>query len=216
MESPLIFSNSGFVEDGVVCFKYKGKSSNQIQHGWKKIGNTAVITKVEANEVVHINWTNAKEFYGSILQDADQVREKDLEEKCGNFPIGILDNTGKCKVRDILSLTDKGHLLLSEPVNENENIEFLHGCQKSLLKASEKSLVDGLKSMKTPKDVFVFNCFGRYTYNSEYFQSELNLLHNICQLYNVKNEGILSLGEISSNENNILEYHNKSVGTLIR
>lgn len=215
-ESPNLFTNAGFIDHGALGFRYREKTKSKLAHGWQRLGSNAIVTKLEGNKIVHINWTNAGEYYKSLIQEYEKREGIELSESCGDFPIGILDNSGKCIVRDVVSLDENGHLVLSEPAQLNDNIEILHGCEKGFKKAVDEILHSSLDDLENNNDVFIFSCYGRYNYNKEYFVQELENMQNICSKYKLQSTGVLSMGEIASNENNALEYHNKSVGILAK
>lgn len=204
-----VFYNEGFFsENGILLVGLNNLEDTAYNHGWSRLETRAIATKNEASNLIHINWESAASIY--LEQMNAKIDDPNLPELINAHPLGICEDSGECKVRDVLGINDEGHLILSAPIDDNTTIEFLKGDKKLLLAATVKSFRDLIKGSDY-KSTFMFNCVGRYNYSQKLVGDELESLTALCEKWEMDFEGVLSLGEININNKSMLEYYNKSV-----
>lgn len=213
---PCVFSNDGFFQHAAVIALVKMQSHLGVQHGWQEFKGPIVATKTIMNKVIELNWQNAFQIYKQALIDDiyEELNEQNFFEIAKGYPFGMIKENSEYIVRDPLAVNEKGELICIGEVPENSVLVILKGSKETLVKAAAKAVDGCLKvDLSENKKVFIVDCISRVLYLEDNFQNELDVIHSSIHSLNKELTpfGILSLGEISSYGNDLIEFFNKTI-----
>jgi len=208
-----IFNCDGLFRDVALLIPIKQKISQSIQHGWQSLAGPFIATKTEANQILEIDWEPAFNAYQRILKDTEQqnITLDNFYEIAKNYPFGIYRTNGENLIRDPVKVEENGALRFVAEIPKNTVLFLMKSDQESMLKAGLQVCNEAFANSTKPESVFVVDCVSRTKILLDKFTYELESIENFAKEYNVPVYGVLSLGEISSANNGILEYHNKTL-----
>ncbi|WP_321417111.1 FIST N-terminal domain-containing protein [uncultured Methanomethylovorans sp.] len=215
-EQPCIFNPDGFFQDSAIITFIDAKSGLGVQHGWHRIMGPMIVTKSEGNVIKELNWKNAFEVYQEAIE-TESGRNIDLSnffEISLNYAFGIYCEGAEDIVRDALKVNEKGELLCAGEVPENAVINILKGEKLSLIKSAEKAVEDSLSAgMINVNHCLVMDCVARSMFLKDDFIEEIRTIIKGFESRNIHvvPEGVLSLGEIASRKEGIIEFFNKTI-----
>ncbi len=214
-QQPCLFTKEGFVEDAAILCPVMMSSSLGVRHGWKQVYGPLVANKTEGNIVKELNWMNAFEAYKIVVEkDAGQTLTADnFFSIAKGYPFGISKDNSEKVVRDPISVNENGELVCVGEVPENSVLEILKGENEALIAAAGEAAKDCLVIDKPFEETLVIDCISRVLFLEEDFEKELEVIQNNLQQKSnhVILEGVLTLGEISSHGQGILEFFNKTI-----
>ncbi len=222
-QKPCLFTKDGVFQDAAILCPSEMDLGLGVKHGWKKIAGPFVATKTEANTVKELNWQNAFEVYKSYV-DQDSGKNIDSENFFSiakGYPFGIYKEGTEEIIRDPLLVNDAGELVCVGEVPENAVLHIMKGEAENLISSASDAAGYSLQGIQgKPDEILIIDCISRTLFLEDGFPKELEAARKPLKLANeeIESEGILSLGEISSYGNNLLEFFNKTmvVGTLCR
>lgn len=221
-QSPCIFSPEGFVRDAAVVTFVKLESSLGVRHGWERImgpsrpGGPIVASKTHKNIVAELNWENAFEVYKKTVE-GDSGRKLTTEkfyDLAMEYPFGIYKEGAEDIVRDPFAANEKGELICVGEVPENTVLSILKGTKPSLIQAAGQAADDSQKlEGKKICCTLVADCISRVLFLGEDFVRELETVKKKIRVIDKEcvPEGILTIGEISSYGEGLLEFFNKTI-----
>jgi len=214
-QQPCLFTKEGFLEDAAILCPLTMSSSLGVRHGWKEVYGPLVANKTKGNVIQELNWMNAFEAYKIVVEeDAQQTLTADnFFSIAKGYPFGISKNNSEKVVRDPISVNEKGELICVGEVPENSVLEILKGEKEALIAAAGMAAQDCLIDNKPFQETLVIDCISRVLFLEEDFEKELEIIQKNLQQKsnNIILEGVLTLGEISSHGQGILEFFNKTV-----
>ncbi len=131
-----------------------------------------------------------------------------------HHPFGIYIEDHEELVREVISVTEKGELVCAANVPENAVLNIMKGEVPSLVHSAEQALEDCFtEDNKDIRYCFVIDCIGRSIFLNEDFKEELGAITNRLNIRNIDTvpEGVVSLGEIASMGEDMLELLNKTI-----
>ena len=152
-----------------------------------------------------------------------------LEKDCGlslnkdnfagiaqGYPFGILREKEDDIVRDPLSIGENGSIVCIGEVPPNTVLHVLKGRPEALLNAARKAIGECAENPGFPiaaKGTFVVDCITRTLFLNEQFAEEMQIIRDGIVIHEDEQEpfGVLSLGEISSYGEGLLELFNKTI-----
>jgi hypothetical protein len=218
-----VFANCGLHKDAAVVCVIDKQISLGVRHGWAPLAGPLVATQTEGNTILQLNWQNAIEVYNQIVEkDCGEALNKDNFARIAQgYPFGILREKEDDIVRDPLAIGENGSIICIGEVPPNTVVHVLKGAPQALLNAARKAMGDSIGNTDSPSRVdgtFVVDCITRTLFLNEQFADEMNIIREKLVIENPEQEpfGILSLGEISSYGEGLLELFNKTIviGTL--
>lgn len=222
-QQPCVFANCGLHEDAAVVCVIDKQINLGVRHGWAPLAGPLVATQTEGNTILQLNWQNALEVYNQIVEnDCGIALNKDnFAGIAQGYPFGILREKEDDIVRDPLAIGENGAIVCIGEVPTNTVVHVLKGEPQALLNAARKAMIDSNGGTDFPiraDGTFVVDCITRTLFLHEQFADEMNIVCENLLIENPEQEpfGILSLGEISSYGEGLLELFNKTivVGTL--
>lgn len=215
-EQPCIFNSDGFFQDSAIIAFVDAKCGLGVQHGWHRIMGPIIVTKSEGNVIKELNWKNAFEVYQEAIE-TDSGRKIDpanFFEISLNYAFGIYCEGAEDIVRDALKVNEKGELICAGEVPENAVINILKGEKLSLIKSAETALEDSLSAGNMDVNhCLVMDCIARSMLLENDFKEEIRTIMKGFESRNIHvvPEGVLSLGEIASRKEGVLELFNKTI-----
>jgi hypothetical protein len=217
-QSPCIFSSEGFLVDAAVVCVIDQQVSLGIRQGWERLAGPFVATKTAGNAILQLNWRNAFDVYKDIVEKDSGItlEQHNFGGIAQGYPFGILREKEDDIVRDPLTIGTNGSIVCIGEVPPNTVLYILKGRPEALLQATQKAISESSEKDGIPfeaKGTFVVDCITRTTFLNEQFAEELNIIRNGVVINSDEQEpyGILSLGEIASYGEGLLELFNKTI-----
>jgi len=208
-----IFSPDGLFRDVAILIPLKKKISQSIKHGWSNVSGPYIASKTEANLIQEIDWQPAFNVYKNILkqEEGQHMTPKNFYEIAKHYPFGIHRTDGENLIRDPVKIEENGALRFVAEVPNNTVLFLMKSDIESMLKVGVDICNEVFDQCKDPEYVFVVDCVSRTKILLNKFDEELESIDSIARNYEIPVIGVLSMGEISSANHGILEYHNKSI-----
>jgi len=211
---PCIFSNDGFFQDAALIVPHKQNVRLGIAHGWKRIAGPFVANKANKNVIEEINWQKAFDFYADTIKKKTEtvINPNDFFKYSKGFPFGIFREGYEDVVRDPIKVNADGSIVCVGKVPANATLNILHGKKEYLIESARDATNKALANVK-PESVFVVDCISRVLYLEDNFDEELDAIRQTCQMATSSPlfEGVLSLGEISSDKEGYIVFFNKTI-----
>ncbi|WP_340817904.1 FIST C-terminal domain-containing protein [Methanolobus sp. WCC4] len=213
---PIIFTPDGFFEDAAVITLLNMHCDLGVHHGWEKAIGPLVVTKSEGNVVKELNWRNAFEVYKKAVESHGKIEIKDdnFLEISAHHPLGIYLEDHEDLLRVVVQTNDEGHLICAGDMPENAVLNIMKGDTARFVRSAERVLDDCFTSNQTDhKHCLVIECVGRSIYLQDNFTEELKTIKKRMENRNIRiiPEGVLSVGEIASMGEDILEFFNYTI-----
>ncbi|MEO1259917.1 MAG: FIST C-terminal domain-containing protein [Bacteroidota bacterium] len=213
-----LFNNDGFFMDAAICCVIENKSNLGVRHGWKKLAGPLVATASEGPRIIQLNWQNAFEVYKSYMEsdNGKTVTKENFLEHTKDYPFGIFRENADEIVRDPIGVNAQGDVTCIGEVPANTVLHILKSSSEMLIEAASDAMKE-CKSNATepfnPENTFVVDCITRPSALGDRFSEELQAIRNQLDVQQPEQEpfGILSLGEISSYGDGLLEFFNKTI-----
>lgn len=214
-----IFTKDGAFQDAALLCFIDYSINLGVHHGWKDLEGPFVATRVEKNKVYELNWQNAFEVYSKFvnLDSGKELASENFFSIAKGYPFGMLKENVEDIVRDPIAVGEEGELICVGEVPENSVLKILKGQNRDLVEAARYAIDDSLRIDETNyEQIFVVDCISRVLFLEDSFKDELNILERMAKEKDLIIHGILSLGEISSYGDGLLEFFNKTivVGTI--
>lgn len=213
-QTPCLFTNEGVFQDAALLLVSSKTASLGVKHGWEKIKGPYIANQTDGNTILELNWKPAFETYKEIVE-ADsglQFSKDNFFEISKAYPFGIAREGMEDLVRDPITLDKEGGLVCVGNVSKNVVLNILKG-EKSNLIESAKVAAEKALACPSPSDIFIVDCISRVLYLEADFDKELKEVKRAMDDREIEFalEGVLSLGEISSNNDGYLELYNKTI-----
>lgn len=217
-QQPCIFSNAGLVKDAAVVCVIDREANLGVRHGWEQLEGPLVATQTDGNTIGQLNWQPAIEVYAGIVERAGGgiLNEANFASIAQGFPFGILREKEDDIVRDPLAIGPDGSIICIGEVPPNTVLHVLKGEPNALIGAAKAAVADCLKNTRdvsSVRETFVVDCITRVLYLDDRFADEINSVRDNLAIQSPEQEpfGVLSLGEISSYGEGLLELFNKTI-----
>ena len=215
-QEPCVFCREGVFQNAALVVFVDYASAFGVRHGWPRLHGPVVATKTRKNVICELNWRNALEVYKDIVErdSGEHIKPKESYELCQVYPFGIFKEGAEDLVRDTVRITDKGELVSLGDIPENTVLHVLKGNPKSLIAAAAQAAADCADvPTGAAKQTLIFSCVSRPLFLGKAFVQEMDAVQTrISEIAaGLEVEGVLSLGEISSHGEGLLELFNKTV-----
>ncbi|WP_406662258.1 FIST N-terminal domain-containing protein [Methanolobus sp. ZRKC3] len=210
-----VFTGAGFFKDAAVIVPIKMETELGVGHGFELLIGPLVITKASQNKVEELNWKNAFEVYGSLIETAtnNEVSIDGLRKEPKLFPLGIHCKGNEDIAREVIAVNNNSELVCVGSIPENAIVNILHGTKTGLLNESSRAAISAMTTNKASRNDLIIECISRKMILKDEMNMELESINDILVSVDEKNipEGVVSLGEISSYGEGVLEYFNETV-----
>jgi hypothetical protein len=215
-QEPCIFTPEGLFQDAVVVTFLGNESHVNVRHGWQKVMGPIVATKTDKNRIVELNWRNAFALYRSIVEaDSGLVLTKEnFFDVVKGYPLGLYKEGAEDIVRDPVGFTDAGELVFLIDIPENAAFNLLRGDTNAIIQAAGQAAAScHVPAGRVPTYAIVVDCISRVLYLDQDFSRELDSVQEYVGAIkgDLVPEGIVSLGEIASDEEGVLQAYNKTI-----
>lgn len=224
VQQPCIFTNEGIFQDAAIICPINLSINLGVEHGWEKLGGPIVATKTRKNIILELNWRNAFEVYKETVEKDAQQKFNDENffdiAKC--YPFGIFRESREDLVRDPISVNENGSLICVGEVPENTVLYILKGKKEELIQSAKLAVKNSVEHLtQNIKHTLIVDCISRTLFLEDEFPKELEAISEAMPRIEDDEsipQGVLSLGEISSNENGNLDFYNKTfvIGVLTK
>jgi len=208
-----IFCKEGFFKDAALVVLLKNPITQSIQHGWKTIAGPYLATKTSANLLEQINWRPAFEVYKEIVEKEEQVEltEDNYYQYLMHYPFGIFRSEGENLIRDPVELEENQSIRFGAEIPSNSVLYLMKSDIKAMLLAGSNACNDVVNRTKQPEFLFIADCISRTWILSEQFNEELENIALNAENKEIPVYGVLAMGEISSANGTLLDYHHKTI-----
>jgi len=208
---PCLFSNQGFFKDAAVIVLISNPITQSIRHGWKPIAGPYIATKTTANVIEQINWEPAYDVYKEIMEEAEGIAltEENYFDNAQYYPFGIHRAGEEKLIRDLAAVIENNAIRFGAEIPSNSVLYLMKSNTESMLSAGIEVCKDAISKSIRPKFLFFANCISRTWLLKDKFQKEIDNIS--AEAENIPVYGVLSLGEISSSNGALLDYHAKTI-----
>jgi hypothetical protein len=212
---PCVITNDGILENAGVFALSEEPITLGVAHGWKSISDPFKVTNVENNKIASLNWEPAFEVYKKIVEQHSGIRINDNQfyETAKSYPLGIVKIDGDYSIRQILSVSGDD-LICSDRIELLEYVSIMYADKKDLLLAADEvmnMISDNYDNKNSSEDIiFCVDCIARKLFLDTEFSKELDIFNRIIPVY-----GVISLGEIANQGNEILEIYNNTIALAL-
>lgn len=207
--TPCLFTQDGVTCCGAVMALTSLATSVGVQHGWARMAGPHLATRTHRNQVRELNWRPAVEVYGEAI--GHRVDRERFFDTAKAHPFGIRREGQEDVVRDPLSIDEAGSLVCAGEVPQNAVLHILEGAPDALIAAAGAAATEASAGHDGPvHSALVIDCISRTLFLQERLDEELQA---ICSHLpsEARAEGALTLGEIGSRGESIVEWMNKTV-----
>ncbi len=214
-QMPCVFTQDGIFQDAAVCCILEQDVSLAVRHGWEKIAGPLIATKTSGNVVEEINWQNAFEVYREIVEahSGKAFTDSNFFDIAKGYPFGIVREHTESVVRDPLSVNEHGHIVCIGEVEENTFLNIKHGNPENLISAAGVAVRECMDKSETPQKAIIIDCISRVLFLENDFQRELQAVVRPLKDKNPQTSvvGALTMGEISSFGQGLIQFFNKTI-----
>lgn len=214
-QKPCIFTPEGLFQDAAIIVPIGMGTGLGVRHGLEFISGPVIVTRSNNHAIQELNWKNAYTEYKDIIEKALMKKWNDTEfqKQMEYFSFGIYCKDREYIARVATKVTEKGELICPGGMPENAALSILKNEKEKMVQAASKAANESLSHGSKARNTLVVDCVGRYKFLEKEFDTELTSivreLEGIDE--NVIPEGVLSVGEISSYIDGILEFFNYTV-----
>lgn len=213
----LFTSEDGPLMNAAIVAVSPMQSSLGVRHGWKRLVGPVVATRTERNVIYELNWRNAFEVYSEIVSEdsGTKLTAATFPKTSIRYPFGIIKEGAEDVVRDPIALTPAGGLVCVGEIPENAALSILRGDPDALIAAAGHASAEALgNAAEPPYRAMVIDCVSRYAFLGPRFGEELAAVVNAIPAgarERMSIQGFLSLGEISSHGEGLVDFLNKTI-----
>ncbi|WP_035074728.1 FIST signal transduction protein [Maridesulfovibrio zosterae] len=208
-KKPAILSNEGMLMDVSLLILINTKSIINVSHGWTPVKGPFKVTESEGNVIKSLDWMPAFNIYREVIRDhsGQYISKENFERVSMSYPFGISMMFCDHIVRDPVKMTDDGSLVCVGGVEEGAFVDILHGNSESLIEASRTIATNhDILNLGEKSVALIVDCISRAIFMADSFEEELKAIN----LPDIPLIGMLSFGEIATQTQESLEFHNKT------
>ncbi|MFT7519413.1 MAG: hypothetical protein ACI9MC_001554 [Kiritimatiellia bacterium] len=214
--APCVFTQDGVARSGAVLAMSPTACAVAVRHGWTRMVGPMVATRTTGNRVHELNWRPAFEVYQQAVR---AVNPKDFFNVAKGHPFGIRKEGQEDLVRDPIDMDESGTIVCIGDVPQNAVLWVLQGAPPSLIHAAAHAAREAfIEATGTHRASLIIDCISRASFLQDHFDDELKAIDQVFRRdpKHVRPEGVLTLGEIGSRGDGLLELFTKTavVGVL--
>lgn len=208
-----IFTPEGIFKDAAVIVPIEMETGLGVSHGLEFVSGPVLVTRSGNNAIQELNWKNAYQEYKGIIEDkiGKKWSDKEFSEHMDDFALGIYCKDKEYIARVITNVSEKGELICAGEMPENAALSILRSKKDNMIAAASKAAQEAIYPERKARNSFIVECVGRYKFLGDGFDAELGSINSKITEDEAKPEGVLSVGEISSYIDGILEFFNFTV-----
>jgi len=208
-----LFTHEGFFMDAAIVVPIKNQNVQSTRHGWNPIAGPYIATKTSANLLQEINWKPAYVICKSIIEEQENVEigTDNYYKYAKKYPFGIYRSNSEYLIRDPVSSEDDLSIKFGAEIPSNSVLYLMKSNIQDMLDAGKIACEDVFAKSDHPLFMFVADCISRTWILNDRFNEELNNIYQIAEQRNIPVYGVFSMGEISSSNGGLLDYHHKTI-----
>lgn len=214
VQKPCVFSKEGFFQDAAIVGLINQQSNLGVRHGWNKLAGPFVATQTHKNIIYQLNWVNAFDVYSeTVNSDASvEITTDNFFDIAKGYPFGIYREGNEDIVRDPIMVGENGELICVGEVPKNTVLYILKGEHNTLINSAAQAAEEAASQNDNFKSAMVIDCISRVLFLEDDFYKELKSVKaNLIKKAPIDIFGALTLGEISSYGDGVLEFYNKTI-----
>lgn len=211
---PCVLTNQGVFANAAVLGLTHNYFPIEVGHGWRAFDSGHVVTEVEKNRVLEIDYKNALSVYQSIIGDqlleGPHLTPDNFFTQAQSFPLGIKRADGLHVVRDPIAIDEQGALICVGELSKGDHIDILTADPQELIDSAGQ-IAQTVKTADPtpPSGVMLIDCISRALFLKDAFGQELDAVGQTFGAQ-VPLFGALVLGEIANSGTGYLEFYNKT------
>ncbi len=213
---PCLFTEDEVLPDGgAILLEADERATVTIAHGWTELAGPFVASRCRDTTVLELDWRPAIDVYRETVARATgrPIDELQFPSVCKLFPLGLLRRRDPSVIRDPVVVTEDGGLMTLGEVQPQALVAILEAVPPALLDAAEgaaRAVAVGARSEAAPPRALAFDCVTRVDSLGARYPEELQRiaagLGPGSRWY-----GALSLGELASRADRLVDWYNKSL-----
>ena len=222
-QQPCVFTSDGVFQNAAVLAGVGLRCALGVRHGLERMAGPIVATRTEDVHIMELNWRPALEVYRrAVERDDGRPLTSDNFYGVGRawaYPLGLFREGSEDVVREPLSANEAGAIRCGGSVPGNTVVHILTGRPEALIAAAGQAAGDAVGSARgQPALALVCDCISRRMFLGERTGEEVRaVIGRVRERFpGLAVEGALTLGEIASIGESVLEFLNKTlvVGVL--
>jgi hypothetical protein len=208
VQRPCVLTNGGLLADAAVLAQLPLASGIGVAHGWAIISDPLKVTRSDRTTIVELDYRPALDVYREVVEPAAGVRvtADDFFTVAKGHPFGIRRMDSEVVVRDPITVGDRGSLVCVGDVAQGSVVHILRGEAEALIAAARLADTRAHQALAAPTGWRLFiDCISRVLFLGDGFGAELAAVDD-----GVPMVGALTLGEIASSGDGMLEFYNKT------
>ncbi|MDX2128644.1 MAG: FIST N-terminal domain-containing protein [Chloroherpetonaceae bacterium] len=212
---PCLFTNEGLFENAAIIVFSSLEMEIGVRHGWHPISDLMLVTKSYKNVIEELNWLPAFEVYKHFVSKVERimVEKENFFGIAKHYPLALCREVGEDLVRDPIMVGKHDELICVGEVPQNAALRLLNGNEESLVQAASHAARASLRQKGTPADSLVIDCISRALFLEGKYKEEISAISKVLE-QTVKSdyiEGVLTLGEIASHGDGLIDFYNKTI-----
>jgi hypothetical protein len=215
-DRPSIITSTGLHKNAALLSFVPAPLCVQVSHGWSKLAGPFLVTHAKDNLIHSINYQPALNFYRQAVEQltGELVPLDGFYKQSAYYPFGMEQFEGEFLVRDPISY--KGAAIeCAGMVPPNAMVYILQGDIGTLCEAAGEAAAELSKKLSSHYEsddslhVLVIDCISRSMVMGDEFSRELGEIRRGLP-DSAKMIGLLSLGELASSSQGLLQLLNKT------
>lgn len=214
LQKPVLFSDKGLIEDGMVVMFTQQEVQPVVKHGWKPFKGPLLITETEGNRVKSINWKEAYLAYKEALgRYASSMTPENFREKSARFPLGLYREDNETVIRTPIAVSSNKEITCMGNVDDNALVYIMNGSPATLRKAAGEAARESILLTDKTESLLVLESVSRYWFLGKDIKREIHAIQEAYLNYpgRIKMSGALSLGAVASQPSGYPDFFSKSV-----
>jgi len=208
-----LFCHEGFFMDVAIIVPISNNITQSTRHGWKPIAGPYIATRTSANLLEELNWKPAYTVCKSILESQENttIDADNYYKYAKRYPFGIRRSNSEYLIRDPVNLESETSIRFGAEIPSNSVLYLMNSADNDMLKAGSEACKEVISQCENPLFMFVADCISRTWILNERFLEELDNINDAAREIDLTVYGVYSMGEISSSNGGLLDYHHKTI-----
>ncbi|MBI2373957.1 MAG: FIST C-terminal domain-containing protein [Deltaproteobacteria bacterium] len=208
VRAPSLFTESGVLPIGSgVALRIDRSVAVRLAHGWESMAGPFFASDCSGGTVATLDWRPAVDVYEEAIGRIVD-RDQGFLELGKLHPLAVVKLKNNLVVRDPIAVTDSGGLVTLGEIPKHSIVRILKSNPDRLIEAAESAAREARSLVPEPARAFVADCVSRADALGSRFSEELRRVHESLRVPVV---GALTVGEIASSGDLLVELHNKTI-----
>lgn len=211
---PSVFSSEGLFSNAAMTVFLDTRVGLAARHGWSRCLGPFVATATKNRTIQEINWRPAFEVYAEAIKKltGETLTVDNFRTFAAKYPIGLTKDGNEDLVREAFIVEGQAVAFSAEVLSQSPfyileaKLDALH---QAATDAAERATIESVGI------TLVFECLSRASYlGKEEVLADLQRIEAVSATDGgdpVPTVGLISLGEIASNKQGLLEFMNQTV-----